>query len=133
MCMCVYLQTCTHTITEICNKRPNGRASFLFLFYFYNIASRTRTVAHTHVRKYVCMYHARVFMLYNSSSSNNRPPPPPTQPTTLLIIGRINSDPAAGALTSNIILLCCTCGRQLDWLKLTDASAVMHSCVQHVC
>lgn len=56
MYVCVYLQTCTHTITEICNKRPNGRASFLFLFYFYNIASRKRTVAHTHVRKYVCMY-----------------------------------------------------------------------------
>lgn len=70
------------------------------------------------------MYHARVFMLYNSSS----PPPPAT-----FLIGLISSDPAAGAAVNSnsmweTVILHLWEAIGLANVNRSNASAVMHKC-----
>lgn len=130
---CIYKHEQKNVTSGRASERSSEFSVFsVFVLLLQHCHTHSSTYTCTCERKYVCMYHARVFMLYNSSSA----PPPAT-----FLIGLINSDPAAGAaVNSNSMwemcmkLLYCTCGRQSDWPMLTEA---MHQLLctnaQHVC
>lgn len=126
---CIYKHEQKNVTSGRASERSSEFSVFsVFVLLLQHCLTHSSTYTCTCERKYVCMYHARVFMLYNSSS----PPPPAT-----FLIGLISSDPAAGAaVNSNSMwemsskLLYCTCGRQSDWPMLTEA---MHQLLCTTC
>lgn len=122
---CIYKHEQKNVTSGRASERSSEFSVFsVFVLLLQHCLTHSSTYTCTCERKYVCMYHARVFMLYNSSS----PPPPAT-----FLIGLINSDPAAGAAVNissmwETVILHMWEAIGLANVNRSNASAVMHKC-----